>query len=107
MTVLKPRSRTICVRLSEDEYLAFRELCTLSGARSVSDLTRDALHALLDRERVGQSIVTHRDELQSEVKSLNQKLEQLAADFSALRAGSHDSSPTRVRPLEIDVPTQD
>jgi hypothetical protein len=49
MTVNKPRSRMISVRLSEDEYVALQRLCIVTGARSVSDLTRDAMQSLLNQ----------------------------------------------------------
>lgn len=47
MKVLKPRSRMISIRLSEAEY---DELCRFSattGARSLSDLAREAMRQLL------------------------------------------------------------
>src|SRR5579862_5176161 len=49
MPEMKRRSRMISVRLSEEEYSALRHLCSLMGARSVSDLTRDAMRAVLKR----------------------------------------------------------
>jgi hypothetical protein len=49
MKEIKRRSRMISVRLSEEEYAALRHLCLLTGARSVSDLTRDAMRAVLKR----------------------------------------------------------
>jgi hypothetical protein len=47
MSVFKNRSRMVSIRLSEDEYIALRELCNSSGARSVSEVTRNAMHAFL------------------------------------------------------------
>ena len=85
MTVMKPRSRMISVRLSEEEYSALRHLCSLTGARSVSDITRDAMRICSDwleprlpfeqsrRFRVG-------------MKNLEKKVEQLEAKITTIRA---------------------
>jgi sRNA-binding protein len=75
----------ISVRLSEEEYSALRHFCSVTGARSVSDLTRDAMRVLLDgsgREKV-QSIQV--DEFRTQMRSLDRKIEQLAADITSLK----------------------
>ena len=82
MTVLNPRSRMISVRLSEEEYSALRRLCTVTGARSVSDLTRDAMRVLLKS--------SNREDVLGQMRSLDQKIEQLAADITSLKTnGKH------------------
>ena len=48
MKILKPRSRMISVRLCEEEYATLLHLCFATGARSVSDFTRDAMRVLLN-----------------------------------------------------------
>lgn len=88
MAFKKQRSRTISVRLSEEEYVAFRVLCATKGARSVSDLTRDAMRAL---SLETQDDVAHRPymrEVQTEMKRLSRKIELLTAEISTLRNGS-------------------
>ena len=80
----------ISVRLSEEEYSALRRLCSVTGARSVSDLTRDAMRVLLKgaaREDVlGISI----DEFRTQMRNLDRKIEQLAADITSLKTnGTH------------------
>ena len=50
MAILKRRSRMISFRLSEDEYASLRSLCENGGARSVSDLARDAVHRLIQKD---------------------------------------------------------
>jgi hypothetical protein len=88
MTVLKPRSRMISVRVSEEEYTALRRLCSLTGARSVSDITRDAMRAVLrgvDRE---ESIGGNLEEFRANMRTLEKKVEQLEAKFSTLEAES-------------------
>lgn len=85
MTVRNPRSRMISVRLSEEEYSALRRLCSVSGARSVSGLTRDAMRVLLngtDREDV---LSIHVDEFRTQMRSLDRKIEQLAADITSFK----------------------
>lgn len=85
MTILKPRSRTISVRLSEEEYSALRRLCIVTGARSVSDLTRDAMHVFLRGTTREEGFVTPLDEVRTQMKSLSQKVEQLAEAFSSFK----------------------
>jgi len=90
MTILNPRSRMISVRLSEEEYSALRRLCTVTGARSVSDLTRDAMRVLLKSSTREDVLGIHIDEFRSQMRSLDQKIEQLAADITSLKTnGKH------------------
>lgn len=86
MTVLNPRSRMISVRLSEDEYTALRRLCSVTGARSVSDLTRDAMRVLLSGAKHEDVLGVHVDEFRTQMKSLDRKIEQLAADITSLKS---------------------
>jgi hypothetical protein len=86
MTVLKPRSRTISVRLSEEEYLSLRRLCSVSGARSVSDLTRNAMRVALNGSSREDVFVDRLDEFRTQLKRLDRKIEQLAARFESMKA---------------------
>lgn len=89
MTVLNPRSRMISVRLSEEEYVALRRLCSLTGARSVSDLTRDAMRILLSGSSKRDDVLGIRvDEFRSQMRSLDRKIEQLSADITSLKSNS-------------------
>ena len=47
MAVLKPRERLVYFRISEDEYRQFTSVCEQAGARSVSDLARNAVQRLI------------------------------------------------------------
>ena len=49
MSVLKRRSRMISFRVSEDEYVGLKNLCVNEGARSVSDMARDAVQRLISK----------------------------------------------------------
>jgi Arc/MetJ-type ribon-helix-helix transcriptional regulator len=88
MTVLKPRTRMISVRLSEEEYSALRRLCSVTGARSVSDLTRDAMRVLLNGANRVDVFGSHMDEFRAQMRSLDEKIEQLAAKIPVLNTDS-------------------
>jgi hypothetical protein len=82
MSVLKTRSRMVSIRLSEDEYVALRELCTSTGARSVSDLTRDAMHALLSGNTRSDVLHIRMDEICDQVSSLGRRIEEFVEKFA-------------------------
>jgi Arc/MetJ-type ribon-helix-helix transcriptional regulator len=86
MTVLKLRSRRISVRLSEEEYVALRRVCSLTGARSVSDLTREAMRTVLRDVNREDPLARHLDEFRADMKSLERKVEQLEAKITTLKA---------------------
>ena len=86
MTVQKPRSRMISVRLSEEEYTALRQLCLLTGARSVSDLTRDAVHSVLKGVKREDSLVTNLEEFRDGMRNLEKKVKQLEAKITMFKA---------------------
>jgi hypothetical protein len=92
MAVLKPRSRMISVRISEEEYLALRRLCAVSGARSISGLTRDAMRALVSRAFETHGLDTNMDEfraririLDEKIRTLDEKIEHLSLEITAFR----------------------
>lgn len=84
MTVMKPRSRMISVRLSEEEYSALRHLCSLTGARSVSDLARDAMRNVLRGMNREDSFA----EFRATMRSLEKKVEQLEAKLTSMKSES-------------------
>jgi hypothetical protein len=47
VAVLKPRERLVYFRITEDEFQQFASVCEQSGARSVSDLARNAVQRLI------------------------------------------------------------
>lgn len=79
MAVLKPRSRSISIRLSEEEFLTLKQLCSVTGARSVSDLTRDAMRMILNGASRDDVITLRLDELRTQLKHLDRKIDELAA----------------------------
>jgi len=88
MTVMKPRSRMISVRLSEEEYAALRHLCSMTGARSVSDLTRDAMRTVLRGANREDSLAGNFDEFRAGMRNLEKKVEQLEARITTMKARS-------------------
>jgi hypothetical protein len=87
MTVLKPRSRMISIRLSEEEYAGLKQLCAVTGARSVSDLTRDAMRVVLNGVNRDDVLGLRLDEFRSQLKNLDRKIDKLAAGISSIKTG--------------------
>jgi hypothetical protein len=79
----------ISVRLSEEEYSALRRLCSVTGARSVSDLTRDAMRVLLNGAGRDDVLGVRVDEFRTQMRNLDRKIEQLAADITSLKANGN------------------
>ena len=79
MTEIKRRSRMISVRLSEEEYTALVHLCSLTGARSVSDVARDAMRAVVMRISYDDPHGNALEEFRAGMKNLEKKVQQLEA----------------------------
>jgi hypothetical protein len=45
--MIKRRTKIVSIRLLDEEYKQLKQLCESHGARSVSDLARDAMFGLL------------------------------------------------------------
>lgn len=76
----------ISVRLSEEEYAALTHFCLLTGARSVSGLTRDAMRAVLKRVSGPEEIAAgNLEEFRAGIKRLSEKLEQLEAMIASMK----------------------
>ncbi len=76
----------ISVRLSEEEYSALKRVCLATGVRSVSDLARDAMEIVLRGADSGGGNAPHTDDLRAQIQTIGERIEQLAAEFSALKA---------------------
>jgi hypothetical protein len=74
----------VSVRLSEDEYIALRELCTTTGARSVSDLTRDAMRAFLTGASHEQTLHLRMNEFCDRMNHLGRRIDELVERISPL-----------------------
>ena len=89
MSVLKRRSRMISFRVSEDEYAGLKNLCINRGARSVSDIARDAVH---------QMITTHtwpNNQLETVVQVLQGRIETLDSEVKRLGMALNGQTSTR------------
>jgi hypothetical protein len=79
MTILNPRSRTISIRLSEEEYVGLKRLSLVTGARSVSDLTRDAMRVILEGPNRDDVLVLRMDEFRKVLRTMERKVDELVA----------------------------
>jgi len=96
MSVLIPRTRTIGVRLSEQEYAALEKYCVENGARSISDLARSAICNLVNQVNQEHAPVEGVSGPSMRVKHLQEKLEMLAAEIASLKAGVQPGGGKRV-----------
>ena len=78
----------ISVRLSEEEYSALRRLCAVTGARSVSDFTRDSMRVLLNGVSREEVLGIHINEFRAQMKSLNRKIENLSQKIAGSKTDS-------------------
>lgn len=74
------RTRTISLRLSEEEFTALKSLYAAHGARSISDFARTALQSLLAGNANDQFAI------EMKIKQFDMKLESLTAALVRLSA---------------------
>jgi hypothetical protein len=82
VAVLKPRERLVYFRVSEDEFRQFVSVCEQAGARSVSDLARNAVQRLIadgHRNREDHSIDEKIQVLERLIAAVTEQLHLLAA----------------------------
>ena len=89
MSVLKRRSRMISFRVSEDEYAGLKNLCVDKGARSVSDMARDAVHRLIA------NYSWPNNQLETVVQVLQVRIEALDTEVKRLGMALNGQTPTR------------
>ena len=91
MFPVKPRSRLVTFRVTEDEYEELRQACLVVGSRSVSELARTALRGIIAasrrREQADQSEKTGQphvilEQLRAECNYLGYILNQLMAQLA-------------------------
>jgi hypothetical protein len=81
VAVLKPRERLVYFRVSEDEFRQFSSVCEQGGARSVSDLARNAVQRLIadgQRQREGQELEEKMRVLENLIAAVTEQLHLLA-----------------------------
>jgi hypothetical protein len=79
MKVVKPRSRQVAFRVSDEEYESLRESCISLGARSISELARSAACGMttLSGRREADPLAGRVQELDLLIRCLNRKVEQM------------------------------
>ena len=86
MAVLKPRERLVYFRVSEDEFRQFVGVCEQAGARSVSDLARNAVQRLIadgQRNREDHSIDEKIQVLERLIAAVTEQLQLLTVKDGA------------------------
>ena len=81
MAVLKPRERLVYFRISEEEFRQFVGVCEQAGARSVSDLARNAVQRLIaegQKNREDNSIDEKIQALERLIAAVTEQLQMLA-----------------------------
>ena len=81
MAVLRPRTRLIYARISEDEFQHYSTLCHTCGARSMSHLIRSALQNLSAKGENGmeKAISNRLESIQELIFEMRAKLQELAS----------------------------
>jgi hypothetical protein len=83
VAVFKPRERLVYFRISEDEFRQFSSVCEQGGARSVSDLARNAVQRLIadgQRQREGQELEEKMKVLEGLIAAVTQQLHLLTTN---------------------------
>ena len=78
MNMLKRRSRMVSFRLSEEEYEGLKHICITVGARSLSDIARDAVQRLLTNG------AEPKNDGDAQVRLLNQRMDALDQEVKRL-----------------------
>ncbi len=86
MRVLRPRSRIVSIRMSEEEFTTLRRVCVATGARSLSDLAREAMRSLLNDANQRSDGEASRIEYSAQMRDLEQKVEKLSAEIALVKA---------------------
>jgi len=79
MAVLKPRSRILSIRLSEEEFLTLNRLRSVFGARSMSDLARDCMRMVLNGVGQEEVLDSRLDELRTSLMRIDKKIDRIAS----------------------------
>jgi predicted DNA-binding protein len=86
---LESRSKMISVRLTNEEYERFRELCFSHGIPSVSEMARAAINMLFSHPSrlPAETVESRLKELESRLQMLSQEVKKLAHQGTA--PGTH------------------
>lgn len=96
MTILDPRTRTIGVRVSDDEYAALERFCVTGGARSISDLARTAIWEFVNRAGRQRSL-SSRTISSAQIQVLERRIEMLSAEIASLKSDKEPNVASRTK----------
>ena len=82
MTLMRRREKMISIRLSDEEFAKITHACRVTGARSISDLARDAMCRLAAGTPIRGE--TGEDNLSARVEDLDLKVNNLREQVSRL-----------------------
>ena len=85
----------VSFRLSEEEYEDLRHICLTAGARSLSDIARDAVHRLIGNGG------EQKKDLESQLRLLNERID--AIDQEVRRLAGRAEPPHAVPPATFDA----
>jgi hypothetical protein len=100
MPVLKPRSRLVYFRVSEDEFMQISAMCRTAGARSLSAFARTAMQRMLaaNREEPLSDKLKVFDELTSKLIEKLRRIDELLE----ANAESKGDGGLRARPSPLE-----
>ena len=96
MTILDPRTRTIGVRVSDDEYAVLERFCLTGGARSISDLARTAIWDFVNRAGRQRSL-SSKSVHSAQIQVLEQRIEMLSEEIASLKSDKQPNATPRTR----------
>lgn len=91
MGVLRPRTRTLGVRLSLEEFAALEKVCVASNARSLSDVARNAICEFVKRVAHDGEAIRAKDRQSRHLKIMERKIESLSAELAAIKEKSESA----------------
>ncbi len=86
MTLFNKRCRMVSIRLSDEEYRQLHEACSATGARSVSDLAREAMRQIIDGKTNGHNSTKPNGGVYERLDEMHGKIESLQAEVARLGA---------------------
>ncbi len=72
--------------MSEEEFSTLRRISLATGARSVSDLAREAMRGLLNGTGQGNGGDRTRNEYSAQMRELEQRVDKLSAEIEMFKA---------------------
>lgn len=68
----------LSIRISNEEYVGLKQLCVVTGARSISDLARAAMSDLLTNGPEGR-MGTRMEQVRMQISALEKKVDEISA----------------------------